>query len=60
MTSTSYQVGDPDPTPFGDCPARYPADTYVMCTWDAGHEPPHVAGAYDAGDQRVIVAVWDA
>lgn len=52
-----YRVGDPDPTPdvsaddAGTCEAS-DGSGYV-CTWDAGHDGPHVAG-----DGAGICAVW--
>jgi hypothetical protein len=44
------RVGDPDPTPGGDCPAW---QGHYVCTWDAGHDGLHVAGSGE-----MIAAVW--
>lgn len=58
MTSATYQVGDPDPTPHDDgtsCRARLHRGVATYhCTWEAGHTGQHVAGT-----GTTIVAVWD-
>lgn len=59
MTSTTYQVGDPDPTPYlkrGFCGDDQVSDfeSRFCCTWPEGHDGPHVAG-----NGETIVAVWE-
>ncbi len=60
MTSTSYQVGDPDPTSkeHDYCPETLDDHGAIAwCTWPPDHDGPHVAGTGRGG---IIVAVWDA
>ena len=63
MTSTTYRVGDPDPTEDDDrtdedCPALTGSGTYedpaFWCIWPIRHEGAHVAA-----EDGLIVAVWE-
>jgi hypothetical protein len=55
MTSTSYQVGDPDPTAGPDPADCLATDGNYICTWSRDHDGPHIAGTGE-----IIAAVWDA